>query len=110
MTCLDSDYGNVVQCQNIVYVLNEHEVVQPKWRNLEMSTNDHDKSETQSDMVEELIQVETDDNVLNESTCQPIASEEINRIIESNQNKILKQTEVEVWLSPGCLRKVECTH
>ena len=49
----------------IVYVLNEHEVVPPKLINLEMLTNDHDKSETQSDIVEELIQIQTDDIVLN---------------------------------------------
>ena len=41
---------------------------QPKLRNLEVLTNDHDKSETQSDMIKELIQEETDDTVLNEST------------------------------------------
>ena len=30
MTCLDPKYRIAVQCQNIVYVLNEHETVQQK--------------------------------------------------------------------------------
>ena len=68
--------------------INEHEIVQPKLRSLEMLTYDHDKSEGQSDIVEELIQVETDEIVLNESTSQPVASEEINKMIESNQKEI----------------------
>ena len=60
MTCLDPKYRIVVQYQNIVFVLNEHEIVLPKLRNLEILTNDHGKNETQSDMIKELIQVETD--------------------------------------------------
>ena len=30
LTCLDPQYRIVIQCQNIVYVLNGHEIVQPK--------------------------------------------------------------------------------
>ena len=41
----------VVQCKNIIYVLNEHYMTQPKLGNLEMLTNDHDKSGIQSDTV-----------------------------------------------------------
>ena len=33
--------------------------------------------------------------MLNESTSQPVTSKEINEMIESNQNKTLKQTVVE---------------
>ena len=75
ITCLDPKYRIVAQCQNIVYVLNEHEIVQPKWSNLEMLTNYYDKNETQSDMIEELIQGETDEIMLNESTSQPVTLE-----------------------------------
>ena len=67
-------------------------MVQPKLRNLEMLTNECDKNGTKSDMIEELIQIETDGVVLNESTSQPVTSKEINEMIESNWNKILNQT------------------
>ena len=111
MSCLDPKYRIVVQCQNIVYVLNKHEIVQPKLRNLERLTNgnDHDKNETQSNIVEDLVQVETDEIVLNESTSQPFTSEEINQMIESNQNESLIQTKVEIEPSHSSVRKVECT-
>ena len=46
----------MVQCQNIVYVLNQHEIEQPELRVLEVLTegNDHDKNDTQSNIIEEL--------------------------------------------------------
>ena len=105
MTCLDPKHRIVVQCQYIVYMLNEHEIVQPKLRNLEMLTCDHDKNETQSEIVEELIQVETVEIVLNESTSQPETSEELDQMIESNQKGILKQTEVEIEPILGRVRE-----
>ena len=71
--------------------------------------NDHDKNETQSDIIEELSQIETDNIVLNERTTQPITSEEINLVIESNQNEILKHTTVDIEPGPSSLRKVEWT-
>ena len=40
----DPKHRIVVQCQHIGYVLNEHEMVQPKLRNLEMLTNAPDKT------------------------------------------------------------------
>ena len=39
MTCLDPKYRIVIQCQNIVYVLNEHEIEQPKLRESERLTD-----------------------------------------------------------------------
>ena len=42
MSCLDPKYRIVVQCQNTVYVFNEHEILQPKLRELEGLTNGHD--------------------------------------------------------------------
>ena len=67
MTSLESQYRIVIQCQNIVYILNEHEIVQPKLRMLKRLTdgNDFDINDTQSDITEELIHVETDAIVLN---------------------------------------------
>ena len=61
MTFLDPKCRNVVQCQNIVYVLNKHEIEQSKLSVLERLTdgNDHNKNETQSNIIEELIQVKT---------------------------------------------------
>ena len=77
-----------------------------------MLTNEHDKSETH--IVEELIQVKTDEIMLNVSISQPVTSEDISQRVESNQNKILKQTDiqtaVEIELCPGNLNKVECTY
>ena len=35
MDCLDPKYGIVVEYQNIVHVLNKHEMIQPKLGNLE---------------------------------------------------------------------------
>ena len=42
-------------------MLNEYEMMQPKFRNLEMLTSDHNKSETQSDIVAELIHLGTEE-------------------------------------------------
>ena len=52
LTCLDPQYG-IVQCQNIVYVLNEHEIVQPKLRMLKELTdgNDYNINDSQSDQM-----------------------------------------------------------
>ena len=44
MTFLDAKYN-----AKTMSVLNEHEMLQPKLGNLEMLTNDYDKSEAQSD-------------------------------------------------------------
>ena len=85
MTCLYPKYGIVIQCQNSVYVLDEHEIEQPKLRVLERLTDrtEHDIDVTQSDIIEKLIQVETDEIVLNESASQP---EKSNQMLENNQN------------------------
>ena len=98
MTCLDAKDRFVIQCQNIVDVLNECEIVELKLRNLEMLTNAHAKNETQSDMIGELIQVETDEIMLNENISQQVTSEKINQMI------------AKIEPSHGSLRKVECTH
>ena len=81
-------------------MLNEHEIEQPKLRELERLTegNDHDKNETQSNIIEELIEIETEENALNESTSHPVTSEELNETIESNQNEILKKQELKLNL------------
>ena len=39
LACLDPQYRIVIQCQNIVYVLNGHEIVQPKLRVLKGLTD-----------------------------------------------------------------------
>ena len=98
----------MVQCQNIVYVLNQHEIEQPKLRVLERLTdgNDNDKNDTQSNIIEELSHIESHEIVSNENTSQPVKLEELNQMIESNQNEIFKQTEVENEPSPNSLRKM----
>ena len=91
MACLDLKYRIMIQHQNIVYVLNEHEIVQPNLRVLKGLTNrnDYDINVTQSNIIEELIQVETDKIVLNESTSQP---EKPNEMLKNNQNEDVNLT------------------
>ena len=76
----------MIQCQNIVYVLNEQEIVKPKLRMLKELTdgNDNNINDSQSDIVEELIHVETDAIMLNKSACK---SGQPDQIVENNQNQ-----------------------
>ena len=62
LTCLDPQYRIVIQCQNIVYVLNGHEIVQPKLRVLKELTDrtECNINDSQSDIIEKLIHVQTD--------------------------------------------------
>ena len=108
MTCYDPKYRIVIQYQNIVYVLSEHEIEQPKLRVLERlpDRNHYNINDTQSDIIEELIQVETDEIVLNESVTQP---EKLNQMLENNPNENVNQTIVDTDHSPHTLRKIECT-
>ena len=83
MACLDPKYRIVIQCQSIGYVV--YGIVQPKLRVFKGLTdrNDYNINKTQSDIIEDLIQVKTDEIVLNESANQP---EKPNQILENNQN------------------------
>ena len=49
MTCSDPTYRIVIHCQNIIYVLTDHEIVQPKLRVLNEVTerNDYDLNDAQ---------------------------------------------------------------
>ena len=111
LTCLDPQYRIVIQCQNIVYILNEHEIVQPKLRLLQelSNRNDYNINNSQSDIVEELIHVETDAIMLNEGACK---SGQPDKILESkqNENENVTQTEVQIEPRPHSLRKIKCTH
>ena len=49
-------------------------------------------------IFEEVIQVQTDGIVCNGCTSQSVTSEAINEMVDRNQSKILKQTEVEIDL------------
>ena len=62
LTCLDPQYRIVIQCQKIVYVLNGDEIVQPKLRVLKelLDRNEYNINDSQSDIIEELIHIETD--------------------------------------------------
>ena len=58
LACLDPQYRIVIQCQNIVYVLNEHEnviVLKELTDSTECSIHD-----SHNDIIEELIHVQTD--------------------------------------------------
>ena len=111
LTCLDPQYRIVIQCQNIVYLLNEHEIAQPKLRVSQELTNgnDYNINDSQCDIVKKLIHVETNAIILNEGACK---SGQPNQILENNQNqsKNETQTEVQIEPSPHSLRKMECTH
>ena len=68
LACLDPQYRIVIQCQNIVYVLNEHEnvrVLKELADSTECNIND-----SHNDIIEELIHVQTDTTLLNEGACK----------------------------------------
>ena len=111
LTCLDPQYRIVIQCQNIVYVLNGHEIVQPKLRVLKELTDrtECNINDSQSDIVEELIRVQTDAIMLNEGACKSGQSDQIINNSQ-NQNENMTQTEVQIESGPQSLRKIECTH
>ena len=69
--------------------------------------NDYDTKATQSDVIEELIQVETDEIVVNESASQP---EKTNQMLENKQNEDVNQTKVQIEHSPQTLRKIKYMH
>ena len=106
----------MIQCQNIVYVLNEHEIVQPKLRMVKRlrDGNDYDVNDKQSDIIEdlsenieELIHIETEEIVLNKNASQP---EKPNQVLQNNENEDVNQTKVQIEPSPHSLRKIKCTH
>ena len=111
LACLDPQYRIVIQCQNIVYVLNEHENVQSNIRVLKELTDSTECniSDSQNDIIEELIHVQTDAILLNEGACK---SKPPDQKVDNgqNQNKNMTQTEVQIELGPQSLRKIECTH
>ena len=53
MACLDLKYGIVIQYQNIISVLKEHEIILPKFRVLNEVTdgNDYDIDDIQGDII-----------------------------------------------------------
>ena len=73
LACLDPQYRIVIQCQNIVYVLNEYENVQPKIRVLKELT---DSTECNiNDSHNDIIQ--PDAILLNEGACKSGHSDQI---------------------------------
>ena len=85
LTYLDPQYRIVIQCQNIVHVLNGHEMVQPKLRVLKELTDrtEYNINDSKSDIVEELIHVQTDAIMLNEGACK---SGQSDQIVNNSQN------------------------
>ena len=106
-----STIQNCDTMSQIVYVLNGHESVQPKlrvWKEL-IDRKEYNINDPQSDIVEELIHVQTDAIMLNEGACK---SGQPDQIINNSQNKNenVTQTEVQIESGPHSLRKIECTH
>ena len=104
LTCLDPQCKIVIQCQNIVCVLNGHEIVQLKLRALKELTdrNEYIINDSQSDIVEELIHVETD-------ACKSGQSDQ-KLGNGQNKNENITQTEVQIESGPHSLREIKCTH
>ena len=92
--------------QNIVYVLNEYGIIQSKPRMLTELTdgNYYNINDSQSDIIEELIHVETEAIMLNESACK---SGQPDQILENNQNQNenMTQTKAHIEPSPHSLNK-----
>ena len=107
LACLDPQYRIVIQCQNIVYVLNEHEnvrVLKELTDSTECNINDF-----HNDIIEELIHVQTDAILLNEGACKSAPSDQkVDN--DQNQNEDMTQTEVQIESGPQSLQKIECTH
>ena len=72
LACLDPQYRIVIQCWNIVHVLNEHEKVLGELTDsTECNINDsHD------DIIEELVQADTIASVSNKDACGPVSSDQ----------------------------------
>ena len=101
LACLDPQYRIVIQCQNIVYVLNEHKNIQPKVRILKELTDSTECNinDSQNDIIEELIHVQTNAILLNEGACKSKPSEQ--RVDNGqNQNKKMTQTEDQIQSKP----------
>ena len=101
----------MIQCQNIVYVLNGHESVKLKLRILKELTDSTECNinDSQNDIIEELIHGQTDAILLNEGACKSGHSDQMNDIGQ-NQNENMTKTEVQIESGPQSLRKIECTH
>ena len=111
LACPDPQYRIVIQCQNIDHVLNEHENVQPKVRVLKELTDSTECNinDSQNDIIEELIHVQTGAILLNEGACKSKPSDQT---VDNgqNQNENMTQTEVQIESGPQSLKKFECTH
>ena len=72
LACLDPQYRIAIQSQNTVYVLNEHENVQPKVRVLKELTDSTECNinDSQNNIIEELIHVQTDAILLDKGACK----------------------------------------
>ena len=100
LTCLDPQYRIVIQCQNIVHVLNEHEkVLKELTDNTECNIND-----SHNDIIEEVVQ--TDPIVSNKAACKSVSSDQK----VENQDENMTQIEVQIESGTQSLRKIECTH
>ena len=102
LACLDPQYRIVIQCQNIVYVLNEHEkVLKELTESTECNIND-----SHNDIIEELVQTDNIASVSNKDACKSVSSDQNVK----NQDENITQIEVQIESGPQSLRKIECNH
>ena len=105
LACLDPQYRIVIQCQNIVHVLNEHEkVLKELTDSTECNIND-----SQNDIIEELVQTDNIASVSNKDACKSVSSDQQ---VDNDQiqDENMTQIEVQIESGPQSLRKIECTH
>ena len=106
LACLDPQYRIVIQYQNIVYVLNEHEnvrVLKELTDSTECNINDSHND------IEELTHGQTDAILLNEGACKSVPShQKVDN--DQNQNENMTQIKVQIESGPQSIRKIECTH
>ena len=105
LACLDPQYRIVIQCQNIVHVLNDHEkVLKELTDSTECNIND-----SQNDIIDKLVQTDTIASVSNKDACKSVSSDQK---VDNDQiqDENMTQIEVQVETGPQSLRQIECTH
>ena len=95
----------MIQCQNIVHVLNEHEkVLKELTESTECNIND-----SHNNIIEELIQIDNIASVSNKDACKSVSSDQ--QVDNDHiQDENMTQIEVQIESGPQGLRKIECTH
>ena len=93
LVCLDAQCRVVIQFQNIVHVLNEHEKVLK-----ELTDSTECKINDSHNDIEELIHVQTDAIVSNKDACKSVSSDQK---VDNDQNQDGNMTQIEIQIESG---------